>query len=322
MATKKYFELGNIEHSLLASKVEENNYDYNPEKYIFDPNLKNDSHAAIVRQITEKSTVLDIGCASGIIGSILSKYKNCVVDGIEYDKKAAKVASSKKIYRDVFNFSITDVTSKEYKDFMQLNRKYDYVIFADVLEHLVNPWDAIINTSKLLKKGGSIVISIPNISHIDIIKAIIDGDFNYANHGILDSTHLRFFTAKSFVQMIENIEKESRINFSIEFCEAILFKPPYFEDDRYFKLFNLDGKLEDYLCLQNIFKLTPVAKKVNNKLEFVDHAGYFDTMCEYIKTRDKEIEELKHQLAAITGSRSWKIANRISRIFHKKKRCD
>ena len=88
----EYFELGSAKHNLLGKKIQDNNYDYNEKEYIFDPNKQNDSHTAIVRQIKEQSTVLDIGCASGIIGSILYKYKNCIVDGIEYDKTAYEVS--------------------------------------------------------------------------------------------------------------------------------------------------------------------------------------------------------------------------------------
>ena len=278
----EYFELGSAKHNLLGKKIQDNNYDYNEKEYIFDPNKQNDSHTAIVRQIKEQSTVLDIGCASGIIGSILYKYKNCIVDGIEYDKTAYEVSKKKNVYRNVYNFSITDVESSDYKKFVSQKRKYDYIIFADVLEHLINPWDTIINVSKMLKKNGSIIISVPNISHLDIIKSLINGDFNYSRWGILDSTHLRFFTTKSFIQMILNIEKESDYKYDVELCERVLIKPPYFVDDQDYKLFNIDGNLEDYLTLQNIFKLTLVKEK-HTKPKYINHDNYFEKMNNYFK---------------------------------------
>lgn len=324
MSKKEYFNLGSSEHSILAKKIKENNYDYDPNKYVFDANLKNDSHAAVIRQIAENSSVLDVGCASGIIGSILTKYKKCTVDGIEYDKKAAEITKSKGLYRNVFNFSIVDVDSKEYKSFEKLKTKYDYIIFADVLEHLTNPWEAIVNLSKHLNENGSFIISVPNLSHLDIIRAVINGEFNYTNHGILDSTHLRFFTAKSFVEMIENIEKEYHINFDIEYCENVLIKPPYFKDDQDYKLFNLDGKLEDYLCLQNIFKLTLTKGKGKRNINFVTHDNYFELMNEKFKSmvnelheKNLEIESLRKNLNDITNSRSYKFSKKVSSIIHK-----
>ena len=64
---------------------------------------------------------------------------------------------------DLFNFSIADLASKDYKSFENLNKKYDFIIFADVLEHLVEPWVVLKNVSKFLKPKGSIIVSIPNI---------------------------------------------------------------------------------------------------------------------------------------------------------------
>ena len=170
MKFKDGFFLGNDKKSGLGTRDVENNYDYDPDTYEFDENKKNDGHTAVVRQIDKNSEVLDVGCASGLIGYILKEYKNCVVDGIEYDKKAYEKAKSKNIYRNIYNFSISEVESVEYKKFSSTKHKYDFIVFADVLEHLIDPWNAIVNASKMLKIGGSIIVSVPNIAHIDITK--------------------------------------------------------------------------------------------------------------------------------------------------------
>lgn len=326
----KYFELGSGKHNILAINPKSNNYDYDSSNYVYDPNLKNDGHIAVVRQIKNNSTVLDIGCASGILGTILTEHKNCIVDGIEYDKEAYKICENKNIYRNVYNFSISDTTSEEYLSFIKEKNKYDYVVFADVLEHLINPWDAIINATSFLKENGSIIVCIPNISHIDIIKSIIDGEFNYNRHGILDSTHLRFFTAKSFVEMIENIEKEHNLNFDITYCERILFKPPYF-DNYDMSLLNVSGSLEDYLTLQNVFKLTLKKSIGKRNIDFVNHKNDFQKIIkdyndkkkeiDFLKEKNKELEieneRLNKELNSILNSKRWKIANKALKIFHK-----
>ncbi|MBR1416217.1 MAG: class I SAM-dependent methyltransferase [Bacilli bacterium] len=327
---KKYFELGSAKNNILGKKVLENNYDYDDNKYVYDENRKNDGHSAVVRQINNNSVVLDIGCASGILGTILTKYKNCIVDGIEYDKKAYEVCKKKNIYRNLYNFSISNDKATEYIKFDKLNLKYDYIIFADVLEHLANPYEVLANVSKYLKKDGAIIVCIPNISHIDIIKSIIEGNFNYNRHGILDSTHLRFFTNNSFLDMIENIESEYNIFFDVKHCERILFKPPYF-DDLNLELFNLDGNLEDYLTLQNVYKISLTNVKKKKKLDVVKHDDYFEKMLNQYNNMNEELkklkndnqilkndnQELKEELSKIVNSKRWKMLNKMLKIVNK-----
>ena len=126
-----------------------------------DKRLKTD-----IKQIDEDSTVLDIGCANGLLGSLIKKFKGCTIDGIEYDKEAAKVAYSRKIYEDVYVFSILD-----FRNFKKLlkTKRYDYIIFGDVLEHLSEPWDAIANVTKLLNENGKIIIYNENAYKSEVI---------------------------------------------------------------------------------------------------------------------------------------------------------
>lgn len=333
---KQYYFLGNGERSLLSSTKDINKYDYDDINFDFDIDRKNDSHMAIIRQIKPGSEVLDIGCASGFLGSLLKRYRNCIVDGIEYDKEAIKIASGKKTYRDLFNFSIVDPSNKEYISFISLKRKYDYIIFGDVLEHLVNPWDALKEVASLLKKGGSVIISLPNVGNLDIIRALINGHFNYQNVGILDTTHLRFFTANSFVDMIENISKEYQIYYNIELCETVKFFPPYFNNQKIYDLFKFDNRnIEDFLVLQNIFKLT-LSNNKNIKVKGIKKENdYFQKMNDNIEKYCNEVEGVKGEnvllkkdiemkmveIATLTNkyetvinSRGWKILEKIRKI--------
>lgn len=334
------FFLGSDKASHLGLKELENNYDYDPSTYQFDENVKNDGHTAIVRQINKKSEVLDVGCASGLIGYILKEYKECIVDGIEYDKKAYEVAKNKNIYRDIYNFSISESKSKEYKNFCNENKKYDYIIFADVLEHLVEPWSALINISKMLKKGGSIIISLPNIAHLDIIKALIDNEFNYTRWGILDNTHLRFYTASSFADMIKNIAETYKIYFDVKLCERVLIKPPYFTDDKIFQMFNVNNNLEDYLTLQNIFKLTLVNDKkqanykiknknidnfekmltdYNSKVELIENLQIENNLLKSQNDNLKiENNNLDEKLQKVLNSKGWKLLEKLRKIKKRK----
>jgi 2-polyprenyl-3-methyl-5-hydroxy-6-metoxy-1,4-benzoquinol methylase len=82
------------------------------------------------------------------------------------------------------------------------SEKYDYIIFADVLEHLRCPHEALCNSANLLNKEGCIWISVPNIGHNAVLIDLINDKFIYRDCGLLDKTHISFFTRKSLKKMI------------------------------------------------------------------------------------------------------------------------
>jgi SAM-dependent methyltransferase len=81
---------------------------------------------------------------------------------------------------------------------------FDYIIMGDILEHLRDPWQVIVNLKQMLKAGGEILASIPNVGHISTIYALLHGKWQYEEAGILDRTHLRFFTKQSVRDIMEN----------------------------------------------------------------------------------------------------------------------
>jgi O-antigen biosynthesis protein len=159
-------------------------------------NKQNDSLYFVALLVKEGKKVLDVGCYQGALGNHLIKNKNCIVDGIEYIEEAAKEA--KKSYRQVF---IGDLNN----DQIDVQDKYDYIVFADVLEHLISPEIILNKFTNYLNYGGEIIISVPNIGYEGIIASLASGEFEYNNTGILDRTHLKFFTKKSILSLIVNI---------------------------------------------------------------------------------------------------------------------
>ena len=155
----------------------------------------------MLRLIGENKRVIDFGCATGYFARLLSD-RGCEVTGVEGNPKAAKVAQEycqEVIIADLDFSSLSDILSAQISE-----TKFDVAIFGDVLEHLRNPWQVLRETRNLLKPQGYVVASIPNIAHGAIRLALLQGNFEYQPLGILDNTHLRFFTRKTIEQLFED----------------------------------------------------------------------------------------------------------------------
>lgn len=143
----------------------------------------------------ETIRVLEIGCDCGAtLLEIKNRYPNAQVYGYEINAKAAEVASH-----------IADVTAGniEDKELMYPEEMFDYIIFGDVLEHLKNPLDIIKYCRRFLKRGGYILANIPNLMHISVVAELLKGNFTYEETGLLDKTHIHFFTYNEIVKMFQ-----------------------------------------------------------------------------------------------------------------------
>ncbi|MGB4800577.1 MAG: glycosyltransferase [Candidatus Saccharimonadales bacterium] len=158
---------------------------YSESSYSEDPNS---SWNKILSYIKPKTVVLDVGCSSGNFGERLIREKKCVVDGIELDKADYEIAKGK--LRHVYNLNI------ESDDLSGLADKYDYVYFGDVIEHLYTPEQSLRRVQQLLKPDGELLFSIPNMAHTLVRLMLLKGDFKYGETGLLDKTHLHFYTIK------------------------------------------------------------------------------------------------------------------------------
>lgn len=147
--------------------------------------------------IPEKSYVLEIGCATGFAGKYLIKKKRCIVDGVELGKDEAKEA--KKVLSRVY---VGDIEDKEV--IIKIKKKtYDIVYSSALIEHLKDPWAALKMWKTFLKKEGKLIITTSNIAHWSMRLRLLKGDFAYTKYGLLDNTHLRFFTYSTFPQLVK-----------------------------------------------------------------------------------------------------------------------
>ncbi len=265
-----------------------------------DINNRNSAHSLLVSQIDENSVVLDLGCSYGHLGKWLVKNKNCTVYGIEIDEIVVDQVRSEAFYNDIFEIDLDffEKNPKEFERFKNLDIQFDYIIYADVLEHLKDPTTALATMMEKLKESGKILISIPNIANIDVTLNMIEGRFNYSQVGILDSTHLRFFTKTSFVEWIQsinsNILKVCSLDIELIGSTETLSEFAGYVKTKYPDTYNIlvDAMGEDARALQYVFMLT------KNKRDLKDHIEnrYFETETKHIQLIDERLHELNWAL--------------------------
>ncbi len=139
---------------------------------------------------------LDVGCGVGATGQYLKNHwqVNEVV-GIELNAEMAQQAQAvldKVVIGDI-----------QHMDLPFAPGDFDIIICADVLEHLYDPWSVLKKLKTYLKDSGYLLLSVPNVQHWTMIVKLLAGKWHYQHEGILDSTHIRFFTRSSLVEMIE-----------------------------------------------------------------------------------------------------------------------
>jgi len=183
-------------------------------KYDCDLNLDDrNSLSVLLKQVKPNSVILEFGPANGRMTKYMKEQLNCQVYAVEIDEKSAADAAQyteKIIVDSIENY----IWKQEFKDI-----KFDYIIFADVLEHLYYPEKVLLSVKDFLKIDGRVLISIPNIAHNAIIINLLKNEFNYSPTGLLDDTHIRFFTKKTFDLLIE------KTGFFRSFETAIFLNP-------------------------------------------------------------------------------------------------
>jgi len=150
----------------------------------------------IYELVPEGSRVLDVGCATGKLLEALEKNKGCRTFGIESVNAMAREAAKR-----CKNIVTSDIESPGDLPFEK--NSFDCIVFADVLEHLKRPDEVLKKMREYLKSEGSLLVSCPNVAFISVRLSLLFGNFNYTEYGLLDKSHLRFFTAKSARSLIE-----------------------------------------------------------------------------------------------------------------------
>jgi SAM-dependent methyltransferase len=176
--------------SLPEAPLPESHYEFKPFLY--------SSHYWILKLLDREKApvkILDVGTAAGYLGKIW-KAKGHSVTGIEFDAATAEKA---RVHYDSFQIADLETFAFPYR------REFDYIVFADVLEHLRDPAAVLRRCLPALKESGKIIISVPNVANWIIRISLFFGKFDYMDRGILDRTHLRFFTLRSLKALMREV---------------------------------------------------------------------------------------------------------------------
>jgi len=160
--------------------------------------LPNESTTAgkLLQFVGYNKKVLEIGCASGVQSQLLKENFGCQITGIELDPEAAEKAGiycDRIIHGDVENLNLKEILG---------GAQYDVILMADVLEHLKNPANVLLNIKSFFSENAYAVISVPNIVHAAVVYKMTHGCFSYTDYGLLDDGHIRFFTKSGIKDLL------------------------------------------------------------------------------------------------------------------------
>jgi len=155
--------------------------------------------AQIVSMVKNKSRVLEIGAGPGSIASVLKEKCGCNISAIEIEP--VSIEKLKSFCDAVYCLDLND--ENWISAFADIE-KFDIIIAADVLEHLLDPWMTLKLAKSLLSQEGQIIVSLPHVGHAAVMACLFNSDFSYQNVGLLDRTHIRFFGIKNIQSLFDD----------------------------------------------------------------------------------------------------------------------
>ncbi|MFZ4480753.1 MAG: methyltransferase domain-containing protein [Rhodoferax sp.] len=150
-----------------------------------------DSLSVIAQLIGPAQTLLDLGMGTGALGQYLRQWHSIVADGVTLNQEEADIAQAwyrHAVVADLDHASLGSIFGTQ---------RYDCIVCADVLEHLKAPQNLLTQCKTMLNPGGRLITSVPNAGYCGLVAELMQGDFRYRAEGLLDNSHLRFFTRKS-----------------------------------------------------------------------------------------------------------------------------
>jgi len=270
----------------------------------------------IEKSLAERRTrsVLDVGSSTGYFGQYLKNKLGASVWGIEINKEDARKA--KKVLDKVI---VSDVEVLDFKKCFG-KKKFDVIIFADVLEHLKDPGKVLKKIKSILKPNGQVIASIPNVTHQSVKIQLLVNQWNYEDLGLLDKTHLRFFDYRGTVKLFENSGFYIRkIDYTVAdipqvVMKKILAKVGVELTDQLEKLLYLpEAKVYQYIILATKNKPSEYksyAKRQSIINPVAEWSRSWQEVLEALDQRSKRIEELQKE----NDRKERRLRKRIERL--------
>ncbi len=283
------------------------------------------AHDLMLKFVGRDKRVLEFGCASGSMSRMLS-LSGCRVTGVELNPAAA--AEARHFCQEVI---VADLDSRSLDDILP-ETTFEAAVFGDVLEHLRDPQRVLDDTRPFIAAGGFVVLSIPNIAHGSVRLSLLAGKFDYKDAGLLDDSHVRFFTLSNVVDLclragyrIESIERTRMPIFSqspyLPNVDARDYDPATVER------VSADPEAETFQFIVKAFPLDDAAKReaiyaelarVRDELEqlrratgaersdvrFASARAEIESARAQIDEQRAEIERLREESARVLGERS------------------
>ncbi len=207
----------------------------NLDKYYLKSTVRNDLIALMPEKV---STVLEVGCGIGKTGKAIVQRKNANVVGIDISEEAIAYANQLNCYQKLLVCNLDESPVPQEIE----QERFDCILYPDVLEHLKYPWKLLESHVHLLNDNGCMLASIPNIRHYSTIyHLLLKGEWSYQDMGIMDRSHLRFFTKKTIIDLFD---KDS--------LQLTFIKPRCLSGSKLVRTLNklLFNCLEDFLTTQ------------------------------------------------------------------------
>ncbi|MDZ4767730.1 MAG: class I SAM-dependent methyltransferase [Chloroflexota bacterium] len=154
------------------------------------------AHTQLMAAVPRETRVLELGCASGYLSGYMEQRLGCQVTGVDFDPTATAIAAGRCSEVHTVDLDAPDALAGVSR------APYDVLLAAAVLEHLKQPERLLRDALALLKPGARVIVSLPNIAHYSVRLALLLGRFDYGEYGIMDRTHLHFYTMRTGAHLV------------------------------------------------------------------------------------------------------------------------
>lgn len=290
--------LGNAKTNLLFCEGDKKKNYYVSEQ-IIDNGL---FHKLLLDQIRPGSVVLEVGSLDSSLGRYLRSKKGCKIYGIDTHKESVEKAKESNSYEALFMINLNGRDDVAWQAFEKLEITFDHILMVDIFSQLSQPEVVLKTFLNKMNLESNILLSLPNITNLDIIFNLFYGKFNYNEYGILDSNNLSFFSRRSFAKWIQFLNEEF-----FEDCNLDLYWLGFtpFPENEFLNLCKEEHKTlynifstQESLSLQNCFSLYKKNDPVNLK-RIIESPDSLDI----INERLKKIAEYQSFMDRLSGEK-------------------